>query len=389
MGFFQNCRLPMRDYVWKRQKRDNDVSPEIESSPYVKVEGLEKKISVPEATREDRRWAKRLKNATSGDVAKALISAIETGQNWRVWYLVNRPLRYGGKLLGKVKRLGFDGEGRVKDGLAKAAEHDNVTAAYLLLKYAEKNRTACIDPKQTPRDEIDFYARNGMLEAAQQPGSDVFTLLAKTFSALTREPPKSLFRLADDLEIMKQAAVRAGAQGNEAHLDAMLNNNLLTPLQFVEAYMASFADDDGESIGVQKRRPFMAWLLRRGIVDQTFSDEAAMVEVRVAAEKEFNRAARAKGWKQSARALRTEEGAEEPPGPAQAEITQGDVTYVFNYAAQRANRIAGGLVQSVAFDKFTDKALLEEGREFLDSSTIDTPQLAWKKGEPFRLRRRP
>lgn len=377
----------MLDNIWKKFKRDNDVTQEIENSPYVNIEGLEQKINVPEPTKADKSWARKIKNASSKDIATALITAIDMGQNWRVWYLVNRPLKSTKNLLGKIKNLGFDGNVRLKEGLTKAAEKDNVTAAYLLLKFAEKNQTAYLGPGDAAREEIDHFTRNGVIDAAEKPGSTVFTLLAKTFYMLTNGRAKTLPHLIDDAEVFQQAALRAAAQGNEKHLDAILDNNLLTSRQFVETYMDSFAGD----ATAQERKPFMTWLLRRGIVDQVFADEAAAVEVRVAAQKEIHRESLAKGWKQSARDFQLEDGTMPPTRGLQAEIAVRDtagstLVHVFNYNAERANVLSGEVVRSFAFSELPDRGLLEEGRAFIESCAIDMPQLVWKKGEPFRLR---
>lgn len=385
----------MLDYLWKKFKRDNDVAPEAEESSYVNIKGLEQDIKVPAPTKADKRWARKLKNATSGDVATALISAIETGQNWRVWYLINRPVRKTTNLLlGKVKSLGFDGNVRVSEALSKAAENDNVTAAYLLLKFAEKNQTTCFGTDDVVREEIEHYTRNGLMDIAEKPGSGVFRLVAQTFAALTDR--HSVMHQTEQQMLLSQAAIRAAAQGNEAHLDAILDSHLLEPRKFVEAYMQSFyyADVFGgeKDVTAEERKPFLEWLKRRGIVDEVFEEEAAAVEVRVAGQKAIHRAAVAKGWKLSERWLPNDDGVLTPPGAALAEISVTDrtdgkpLTYVFNYIAERAHRLDGRKTCTFGFGQIADTGLVDEGRAFVESSRIATPELVWKKGEPFRLR---
>jgi hypothetical protein len=384
----------MLEYLWKKFKRDNEIAPDAEPSSYVNIKGLEQNINVPEPSKDDRRWARKLRNATTADVASALISAIETGQNWRVWYLINRPLRKTGSLLlGGVKNLGFDGNLRVSEGLAKAAETDNVTAAYLLLKFAEKNQTSCAGAGDVVREEIEHYTRSQLLPAAEKPGSGVFTLIAQTFAKLTDS--HSVMHRAEQQMMLAQAAIRAAARGHEANLDAILDNNLLQPRQFVEAYMNSFYYQrvfGGEKdITTEERKPFLDWLKRRGIVDETFAEEAASVEVRVTGQKEIYRQSLARGWKHSERWLPNDEGVVVPPGADQVEVPARDkdglpLTYVFNYSADRAHKIKGELAQTVGFSEVDDAALVQEGRVFLDSMKVDTPELVWKKGQPFRLR---
>ncbi len=386
---------PMLEYIWKKFKRDaSEVAPEAEPSSYLNIAGQEQDISVPAPTRADRRWARKIRNATTGDVASALISAIETGQNWRVWYLINRPLRETGHLLlGGVKSLGFDGNLRVSEGLAKAAETDNVTAAYLLLKFAEKKQTSCADADDAVRQEIEHYTRSTLIPAAEKPGSGVFALIAKTFAQLTDS--HSTLHRAEQQMMLAQAAIRAAARGHEAHLDAILDNNLLQPRQFVEAYMNSFyyqrVFGGDRDITAEERKPFLDWLKHRGIVDETFAEEAAAVEVRVNGQKEIYRQSLARGWKSSERWLPNDDGTVVPPGADQVEICSRDkdglpLTYVFNYSANRVHKIKGELAQAVEFTQVCDAGLAQEGRIFLDSMRIDTPELVWKKGQPFRLR---
>ncbi|TAL30278.1 MAG: hypothetical protein EPN97_12705 [Alphaproteobacteria bacterium] len=385
----------MLDYLWKKFKRDNDVAPEAEESSYLNIKGLEQDIKVPAPTKADKRWARKLKNATTGDVTTALISAIETGQNWRVWYLINRPLRTtGNMLLGKIKNLGFQGNVDLAEGLAKAAENDNVTAAYLLLKFAEKKQTTCFGADDVVREEIEHYTRNGLVDIAEKPGSGVFRLVAQTFAALTDN--HSVMHRAEQQMLLAQAAIRAAAQGNQAHLDAILDNHLLEPRKFVEAYMHSFYYTDvfgGEKdVTQEERKPFLEWLKRRGIVDEVFEEEAAAVEVRVAGQKAVHRDAVAKGWKLSERWMPNEDGALTPPGSGLVEIDVRDrsngkpLTFVFNYAAGCAHRLDGAQTCTFGFGQISDTALLDEGRAFLDSCRVATPELVWKKGEPFRLR---
>lgn len=384
----------MLDYLWKKFNRDNDIAPDAEHSDYVNIRGLEQNINVPDPTRDDRKWARKLKNATSGDVATALISAIETGQNWRVWYLINRPLRKTGNLLlGKVKSLGFDGNSRIAEGLAKAAETDNVTAAYLLLKFAEKHQTSVADTDDVVRQEIEHYARRTLIDSAEKPGSGVFTLIAQTFAELSDK--HSVLHCAERQMMMAQAAIHAAANGRQAHLDAILDNNLLQPKQFVEAFMHSFhyqrVFGGTTDITAEDRKPFLDWLKHRGIVDDVFEEEAAAVEVRVAAQKEICRDALAKGWKQSERWLPNDDGAVLPPNLSQVEISVKDkdglpLTYIFNYSAERAHTIKGELTRTLSLNEVSDPALVGEGRAFLDSCNNGTPELVWKKGEPFRLR---
>jgi hypothetical protein len=385
----------MLDYLWKKFKRDNDVAPEAEESSYVNIRGLEQDIKVPSPTKADKRWARKLRNATSSDVATALISAIETGQNWRVWYLINRPVRKTSNfLIGKVKHLGFDGNVRLSEALSKAAENDNVTAAYLLLKFAEKNQTTCFGIDDVVREEIEHYTRNGLVDMAEKPGSGVFRLVAQTFATLA--DGHTVLHRAERQMMMNQAAIRAAANGHQSHLDAILDNHLLEPRQFVEAYMQSFYFQEvfgGEKdITAEERKPFIEWMKSRGIVDEVFEEEAAAVEVRVRAQKETLRESLAKGWKYSSRWLPNDDGTIVSPGTEQVEIGVRDaadgqpLTYVFNYSANRAHKLKGNVAHTFSFAQLDSQSLLEEGRAFLTSSRAATPELVWKKGEPFRLR---
>ena len=384
----------MLDYLWKKFKRDNDVAPEAEHSTYVNISGLEQQISVPAPTRADRKWARKIRNATSADIATALISAIETGQNWRVWYLVNRPLRASTNfLLGTAKSLGFDGNLRISEGLEKAAETDNVTAAYLLLKFAEKKQTTCFGADDVVREELEHYTRKQLIDAAEKPGSGVFRLVAQTFAELTNN--HTFMHRAEQQMMLSQAAIHAAANGHEAHLDAILDNNLLQPRQFVEAFMHSFYYDrifGGEKdITAEDRKPFLDWLRRRGIVDEVFAEEAAAVEVRVAAQKDTYRDGLTKGWKQSERWLPNDEGVAQPPDAAQAEISVKDsdglpLTYIFNYSAGNGYKLKGEQMLNFSLPEADKPELAAEGRAFMDSCSSTIPELVWQKGEPFRLR---
>lgn len=385
----------MLDYLWKKFNRDNEIAPEPEHSDYINIKGLEQSIRVPESTVEDRRWARKIRNATTGDVAAALLTAIEAGQNWRVWYLINRPLRKTGNLLlGGVKSLGFDGNVRLSEGLSKAAETDNVTAAYLLLKFAEKHQTTCIaGAENPPREEIEHYTRSNLVDIAQKPGSQVFMLIAQTFAMLADS--RSAAHKAERQQLMAQAAIEAAARGHDAHLDVLLDNGLLHPCQFVKAYMDSFYYARGfgadREVTAEERKPFLDWLKRRGIVDEVFAEEAAAVEVRVAAQKEVNRDSLAKGWKASERWLPNAQGVILPPGADQVEISVkdkdgGKLTYIFNYSAERVHQIKDDIQRIVEFSEFEKQQLVQEGKTFLESSRAGTPELVWKKGDPFRLR---
>jgi hypothetical protein len=393
-GSFAKKAAFMLEYFWKKFTPGPEVGPEVESSPAVNVGGLEKKISVPEPTREDRRWAQRLRNASAGDIADALHKAIENGMNWRVWYLINRPARQVRNWLtlglGGKKALGFDGEEQVGKGMAKAAEHDNVTAAYLLLKFAEKNPvTETAAAADTPCEACNF-ARRAILDAAARPGSDVFTLVAQSAVMTQGEP-------ADGISLLKQAALRAAGEGRFGHIDAMVDNGLLSSRHCVEAFMESFSCDklqDGKVFTPLARRELLSWMLGRGIVDDVFADEAAAMEVRVATQKAVNREAREQGWRESRRLLQGDDTAPAGPCVAEAEISvpgpSGAVVYAFNFAAQRAERIEGARVQLLTLDQVAEQpagqTLLEQGRAFVESGRETAPELVWQKGEPFRLR---
>lgn len=390
---------PLLDKLLKRFRRDNGVAPGVETSPYVNAEGLEDKIVVPAPTKEDRRWARKVKDATADGVTQAMQAAIAEGRNWRVWYLLNRPLKSAKEFyVGARKKLGFDGAAAVGEGLEKAAQHNNVTAAYLLLKYAEKN-AAILAPQAGPeaehdpvRAQVSHYAMAALQNAAAKPGSDVFALLAQTFSTLNdREMhPAAPHAIVDYQAMLKQAAVKAGAQGNEGHLDAMLKNGLLTPLQLVEAFMGTLDVSGERPVTPQERKGFLDWLASRGIVDQVFADEAAMVETRIEDARRLRDGALQKGWKVSTRDLPLQDGSIQKAGERQAEIAIGSereagITYVFNYSAERAHRIRGAVAQEIPRAQ-VDAQLKEEGRQFLDSLQTEAPALEWKKGEPFRLR---
>lgn len=396
--------MAMLDKFFKRFRKDNGVTPDVETSAYINAEGLEDKIHVPSPTKDDKRWAKKVKDATADVVSTALKGAIEEGRNWRVWYLLNRPYKTAKEyFVGATKKHGFDAGTEMEAVIEKAAQHNNVTAAYLLLKYAEKNSDILMgktDDEDKPvdpvREQLNRFAMAGLQNAADKPGGDVFALLAQTFSTLHDKDmhPAAPFAIVDYQAMMKQAAVKAGAQGNEAHLDAMLQNRLLKPEQFVEAFMSTYFYEkiyEGEkSVTAQERHGFLDWLTSRGIVDQTFADEALMVETRIVdAKRSFEDAVR-KGWKISDRNLPLPDGSIALAGAEQAEITLGlereaQVTYVFNYSANRAHRIQGSVAQEIP-RQHIDKELATEGREFLDSIHVEAPALEWKKGEPFRLR---
>ncbi|MEZ0226486.1 MAG: hypothetical protein ACAH83_18160, partial [Alphaproteobacteria bacterium] len=297
-------------------------------------------------------------------------------------------------LIGKAKDLGFDGNIRVSEALSKAAENDNVTAAYLLLKFAEKNQTTCFGMDDVVREEIEHYTRNGLMDMADKPGSGVFRLVAQTFATLADN--HTFMHKAERQMMMNQAAIRAAANGHEAHLDAILDNHLLEPQQFVEAYMQSFYFQQvfgGEKdITAEERKPFIEWMQRRGIVDEVFEEEAAAVEVRVRAQKEILRETVEKGWQHSSRWLPDADGTIVAPGAQQVEISTRDkadglpLTYVFNFSAERAHRLKGNVAHTFTFAQLDNPDLVDEGRAFLTASRVATPELVWKKGDPFRLR---
>ncbi len=386
----------MLEKLFRRFRQDNGISPEAETSPYINIEGLEGKIKVPAPTDDDKQWAKKAKNATTDAVAKALHTAIEQGNNWRVWYLLNRPLKSARTMLGRVKQLGFDGKSALASGIEKAASVNNVTAAYLLLKYAELKKreeqaeSAEVIKSDPVRTEMKGQAVSGLISTASLPGGDVFALLVKTFTM----NPQAHDAVTDYQNILKQAAIRAGSEGNDAHLDAMLDNRLLSPQQFVQAYMESFFFEKlhgGEEITAQDRRGFLDWLAQRGIVDQTFVDEAKTVEVRLTDAKTSADTAATNGWKQSTRELPLSDGSTALPDESQVEVTRldaklGAVMYVFNLNAERVHRIRGGVAQEIPLSQLPEPALLDEARHFHDSLRTEAPVLEWKKGEPFRLR---
>src|SRR5262249_3078706 len=153
------------------------------------------------------------------------------------------------------------------------------------------------------REELEHYTRQHLIEAAERPGSGVFTLIAQTFADLTNN--HSFMHRAEQQMMLAQAAIHAAANGHQAHLDTILDNNLLQPRHSAESFMQGFYYArlfGGErDITAEDRKPFLDWLKLRGIVDETFAEEAALVEVRVAAQKDACREALARGWKQSER----------------------------------------------------------------------------------------
>ena len=299
-------------------------------------------------------------------------------------------------MLGRVKQLGFDGKSALASGIQKAASVNNVTAAYLLLKYAELKKreelaeSAEVIKSDPVRAEMKGQAVSGLISAASLPGGDVFALLVKTFT-MNPQPHDAITGYQN---ILKQAAIRAGSEGNDAHLDALLDNRLLSPQQFVQAYMESFFFEKlhgGEEITAQDRRGFLDWLAQRGIVDQTFVDEAKTVEVRLTDAKNTADTAATHGWKQSTRELPLSDGTTSKPDDSQVEVTRldaklGAVMYVFNLNAERVHRIRGGVAQEIPLNQLPEPALLDEARHFHESLRTEAPVLEWKKGEPFRLR---
>lgn len=379
---------------WKQLREDKPLSPDAEASPYMNLEGLEDKIKVPEPDKTDKKWAKKFKNATGMDAGKALQLAIETGNNWRVWYLLNRPLREAGKIIPGGNKEGFAHED-VSDGIKKAAETNNVTAAYLLLKYAEKYNTNFGGAADRVREELYNHTMKGLRDGAEKKGGDVYTLLAQTYATLKDEDmhPGAAYHVIDYQNVLKEAALRAASQGNTKHLDAMLDNRLLEPQQFVEAFMESFMfgqfGTEDAHVTQQGRKSFLDWMAKRGMIDQVFVDEAQNVEVRMADARNACHIACEKGWKHSTRELPAQDG-QQKPDLSQVEITKngdaGAITYVFNFNASRAHKISGALVQEMPLDRFPDQQMVEEARSFLECSSTGAPQLVWKKGDPFRLR---
>lgn len=400
----------MLDKFFKRFKQDNDVKPQVETSPFVNAEGMEGQITVPEPTKDDRKWAKKIKDGASTAITSALKGAIAEGRNWRVWYLLNRPLKAAEKFLFvKTPEKGFGAPGAVETGLSEAAKHNNVTAAYLILKYVEKNQAALDGEDNDKKDfaqrmentraELAQVAGAALRDAAEAPGPDVYKLLAQTFSSLhdRQVHPATDHAIADYQTVMKESALRAAAEGQQGNLDAMLHNRLLTPQQFVEAYMASFFFDKtlggDQDTAPEARKAMLDWLISRGIVDKVFADEAAMVETRMMDARRTADEAAAQGWKQSTRDLPLTDGGVAKADSSQVEITKHDaihgaITYVFNLAANRAHRIKGPLAQELP-EALVDPALAEQARQFLESTQTVAPSLEWKKGEPFRLRFKP
>ncbi|HYD19365.1 MAG TPA: hypothetical protein VEF76_12890 [Patescibacteria group bacterium] len=396
----------MLDKWLKHFRQDNGISPEAETSPYINIEGLEGKIKVPAPTDADRQWAKKAKNATSDAVHKALGGAIAAGQNWRVWYLLNRPLKSVRTVFGRVKQQGFDGAKSLAAGIENAAAHNNVTAAYLLLKYAEfkkREEQASEDrpqPRDIVRDEVQQQSVAGLIRTADLPGRDVFALLAKTFSASLAGDldPRAPEPVTAYQRVMMETAIRAGAEGNQAHLDAMLENRLLTPLQFVQAYMESFfftrLYGGSDDITGNERAKYLDWLSSRMIVDHTFVEEAKTVEVRLTDAKTTADYAATQGWKPSTRDLPLQDGSLQKADDSQVEIAKldpkdGAVMYVFNLNAGRIHRIKGGLAQEIPPSQLPDTNLLDDAKTFRDSLNMQAPALEWHKGAPVRLRFKP
>ncbi len=388
----------MLERFFKLFKQDNGLSADAETSPLVNIEGMEGKISVPAPTADDRKWAKKLRNATTANIGSALGSAIASNQNWRVWYLLNRPQRKSGGIVTSEKSHGFAGKGEVSEGISKAAEHNNVTAAYLLLKYAEKiqgSANGSAPDSKKARAEVQQVTMSGLESAANKSGSDVFTLLARTFAALTdkdmhAEGPAVLM---DYKNVLKKSAVVAGAAGNEAHLDSMIGSGLLSGRDMVDAYMQSFdfAKNFSEPLELtpKERNTFLGWMFRRGIVDQVFAAEAQAVDVRLTDARETIETARGMGWSRSFRDLPLSDGTIAKAGATQVEMrtedAKGSLTHVFNFEAGRAHRLRPDSVREVPLEK-VDANIVDAGRAFADALKEKAPELVWKKGEPFRLR---
>ncbi|MBI1214755.1 MAG: hypothetical protein GC185_02925 [Alphaproteobacteria bacterium] len=395
-------------------KSDEKVSEEISNSPGVNIDGFESLISLPEPTRQDRRFARKMKSADSETVARELGGAIARGENWRVWYLLNRPRKLErdglrGIFTGKLKSTGFEGGERVERALASAAAFENPTAAYLLLKFAENNpppgapfeiHGPAISPQDDNRQRLENLTLKALQGAAIERGEKTFALLAHNFARLAGAHPAGSVHVMAHESNMKQVALTAAAADKHVHLDALHAEKLLTPPQFVEAFMGSFLNDglfmhEDDAPASKLRKPFLSWLMNKGFVDETFADQAATVEVRVADAKKFNEEARKKGWKESTRTIETADGQTHEPGAEQVEISRTDsrtgkvLTYVFNYTAQAAFLIKGALQNRVPLEKLPEQDLVEEGRAFLESCRPETPELTWEKGKPFRLQLKP
>jgi hypothetical protein len=263
---------------------DNGVTPDVASTKRISIAGLEKDISIPAPTNEDKKWARKMKKADSNTVQDELCAAIEKGNNWRALYLINRPYR-NLHVMDHATR-GFSGNIRLEEAMHRAAKSDNAAAAYILLKYAEKHPThiSAADDKihDWMRDhEANAVAFHGLRSAAQLGADKMVTLFANTIGdfgkAYDRSPGNECF---DHYLVGCVNDVITNRKTNQ--LDILLQKGV-TADTFRQGFERTFGAPESTSrqkaVAPEDWAIFTEWALRKGVIDQAYASTIPMREM--------------------------------------------------------------------------------------------------------------
>jgi len=275
------------DAVTRLTGRNNGIDDVVSGTQRIKLASVQQDIKIPKPTADDKKWAKQYRKASSHAVEEALEEAILNGQNWRALYLVNRP--YKMTYLFGPSHYGFSANIQLDSAMHAAAKADNVTAAYILLKYAEKNPShiASTDGKVTDRMrdfEVDGVCYRGLRSALQHNADKVTKLLSETIGDFSRAYAQGNVESFDmSLRNVVESSI---IHGNTTHWD-MLKSNGVRAETFQGAIEDTFQRDGFR--GMKKllptgtREKYLDWAKNSGMADDAFVKKMRGLEAAEAA----------------------------------------------------------------------------------------------------------
>ena len=273
----------------RRTGASNGVDDRVESTTRIKIDGLENEIFAPIPTQQDLKWSEDFYQARN--IVQEIKKTVRLEQHWRTWFLINRPARHT-SMPGSHDCWGFDGNSRLREALGATFMHDNVTAAYYFLKFAETKPTTCFNLDGSVDDFIRDSELRGLcynaLPGAVKEGADkiVRLLLASGGSCDAAHNFDGTIRTARAYESIasyqKDAILAAVRNERFDYLDLFLEKGM-NSREFLDAYRENivlkkdrlFGD---EGLFAEQRADFMKWLDKSGLADAAFKAEVAALE---------------------------------------------------------------------------------------------------------------
>lgn len=277
--------------------KTNGMTDEVKDTANIHLGDFKDAIVIPQLSKADKKWAKRMKSANSYEIAQELKDACVKGDNARVLHLINQPLR-DGPLFSRttygfhpMQNMGHDAATHA------AAAANNVGALYLLLAFAEKNdRSSGVVAPENPAKYIEDRVASCAFRALRSSAADNATDTTRFLAAVIGDFNKAYRDRGEAWDLYLANAVEDMIRHKRTDLLDMLLQKGTRAETFRQAIEMTFECDmlsGGQIVSDEARIAFLAWAQDRKVVDGAF---AAMIEERMKEEQRAIIAAKKSGF---------------------------------------------------------------------------------------------